>query len=496
MKFRYFRAARFSTLAAVLTTAIAGAPHLYAQTPSQSTPSVANIPRTITLDEAIKEAIARNYTVRNSGNLAKIDSIEVARSMDNAWLPSAAASGSWRYDYSLEPVSARTLSALQTTQTEVQTTTGDSLFVRGVALNAPVVQVITPAGSHSLNWDASASYNIFHGGSDVARIHQSESSEGASGNTFTWTRQKIAFTVTGDFLNVLRTSELLVAADSTLIEGLAQLRLVQGQFQAGVVPIGNVYQQQAVVSQDSLALIQAQNNNENAKTTVLFDINVPPNEYANYTFSAAGIDTSTSPAVRAAVDTTITDAQLNDVINKRPDILSQTQNIQAAGYAIDITRGALLPSLDASAGIGGSGSGTDLFHIPMENGINVGLTLTVPIFDKMQNRLLIQEQEVDVENQRIILEQDVQQLRSDAAQAINNLKSADLALDAGQSALTSADESFRLAAERFRVGAGTEVDVIIAEAAVETARTNWVNAKFNWVLAQRQLAYTLGEWNY
>ncbi len=228
----------------------------------------------------------------------------------------------------------------------------------------------------------------------------------------------------------------------------------------------------------------------------LWDLNVPPNQFQNYSFNVEGIDTSTSMAKRASIDTTVTDAQLNNAIDRRPDILAQEQNIQTDQFGIDVTRGALYPSLDASAGIGGAGSGTNLSGIQMNNGLSVGLSLTVPIFDAMQYRLLIQEDEVGVENDRVTLEQDVQTIRNNATQAVNNLKASELALDAAQSELTSADEGYRLAAEQLRVGAGTEINVIVAEAAVETARVNWVNAKYNWVLAQKQLDYTLGKWNY
>ena len=78
----------------------------------------------------------------------------------------------------------------------------------------------------------------------------------------------------------------------------------------------------------------------------------------------------------------------------------------------------------------------------------------------------------------------------------DNLKATEKSLDASESAFRAALESFRLADEQLRVGAGTEVDVVIAEAALETARTNRVNAKYNWVLAQKQVAYDLGKWNY
>jgi outer membrane protein len=494
MKFRFFHPARVSALATALT--LAGVSHGYAHAPSQSTPSYTNLSTTITLADAIRRAIAENYDVRKAGNTARRNDIEVTRTEDNAWLPSASASGSWGYNYSLEPVSRRTLTILQESNAFVPTTTGDSIFVSGIVPGAATTHVITPAGSHSLRWGASAAYNIYHGGSDVASINAAQARFGASKNLFTWTRQQTAFAVTRDYLTVLDNGELVTAADSTLAEGMAQLRLVQGKYQAGVVPIGNVYQQEAIVANDSVSMIQARNNYQNARAQVLYDLNVPPNAYSNYSFVVDGIDTSTSPATRAAVDTSIAAAQLDQAINNRPDILAQENTIQATLFGVDITRGALLPSLDASAGISGAGSNTDLTKIQIVNGLNVGLTLSVPIFDQFQNELIIQEKEVDVENDRIDLENDVQTIRNQATQYVNNLKAADQALDATASELNSAEESLRLASEQLRVGAGTEVNVIIAESAVETARVNWVNAKYNWVLAQRQLAYTLGQWNY
>ncbi len=468
----------FSSLAAAQVTSSGGAG------PSQSTPSASAVPQTLTLDAAITAAIQRNYTIRTAANTSRRDELEVNRSKSNL-LPSVNASGSWGYNYSLAPLATRTYIA-----------GGDTVLISGVPYGVPVNQVITPAGSHSLSYNAGASFNIFNGGSDAARINAAEASLEGSRNTLQWTRQEIAFNVTSAFLNVLRTNELVDAANKTLAEGLAQFDLIHGKYQAGVVPIGQVYQQQAIVGQDSLGLIQAQNNYENAKADVLFLLNVSPNEYNNYSFSVAGIDTSISPAARAEVDMNVTNTRLNGVIDNRPDILAERQTIQALEYNIDITRGALLPRLDATAGFGGSGADADLTRVHIDNRLNAGLTLSIPIFDKMQNRLAIEEQEVDVETQRIQLEQAVQQIRSDAAKAVNNLQAASKALDATETGMTAADESLRLAQERMRVGAGTQVDVIIAEAASETARTNRVNAKYNYVLAQRQLAYTLGQWKY
>jgi outer membrane protein len=445
--------------------------------PSRSTPSTTTVPNVITLDDAIQEALVRNYTIVTTANSQRRNEIEVSRSEDNL-LPSAQASGSYNYTYSLQPVGDRT------------TTIYDPLT------GLPVQTVTTAAGSSSLSYSGTADFNIFNGGADAARIRAAHASLNSATGTLEWTRQQIAFNVTSDYLNALRNNELVDAARKSLDEANAQLTLVRGEYDAGTVPIGQVYQQQAVVGQDQLLLIQAENNYENAKAALLFQLNVPPNQYNNYGFTVAGIDTSTSVATRAAIDTNITDARIDSVINSRPDIIAQQYNVESLIDQVAITRGALLPSLNASAGIEGSGVDPNAFKIQMDNRLVAGLSLTIPLFDRMQNRLLIQEQEVDIETQRINLQQDVQQIRSDAAVAVNNMRSADLALDASDISLTAAEESLRLATERLRVGAGTQVDVIIAEAAVETARTNRVNAKYNFVQAQRQLQYTLGEWHY
>jgi outer membrane protein len=442
----------------------------------------ADVPHTLTLDAAIKAAIDRNYDVRRAGNTSRRSEIEVTRSKD-AFLPSASASGNYGYTYSLAPLSART-----------QISGGDTLSINGVSFAQPMREVILPAGSHSLSWDAGANFNIYNGGADIARVRAAEASLEGSRDQFTWSRQEIAYSTISSYINVLRTKELVASAQQSLAEALAQLELIRGKYQAGVVPIGQVYQQQAVVGQDSLSLIQARNNFENAKTDVLFLLNVPPTDFSQYTFTVGGVDTSV--ATKNIVDTTLPIAAIDEAAQNRPDIQAQRMAIEAQGHDIDITRAALLPRLDASAGIGGSGANEELSKIHVSNRLNAGLSLNIPIFDRMQNRLLIEEQEVDLENQRIELERTTQQMRSDAAKAVNNLHAASEALSATQTAVTAANESLRLAQERMRVGAGTQVDVVIAEAAVETARTNYVNAKFNYVLAQRQLAFTLGPWNY
>jgi outer membrane protein len=442
---------------------IAAIPFLSQQATAQTG---ANEKNTLTLDQAIRTAMDKNYSVRALDYGVRRSELEVDRAKA-ALLPDASASAGYGYNYSLNSEERRTT------------------FLG-----------VTPPGNNSFRYNVGAGLNLFNGGSDAARIRSSEFALEASRMGLQWTRQQIAFAVTGAYVDALRTRELVTAAEKTRAESRAQLERVKGLNAAGSVPIAQVYQQEAVVGQNELSVIQAENNYANAKADLLVLLDIDPNDHASYGVSLAGIDTTTTNARQTSVRASITDAAIAKVLEGRPDLAAARARVKAAQEQIAMTRGALLPRLDFDLGVSGSGSNEDLFRAQASNGLSTGLTLSIPIFDRMQNRISIEQQELDIEADLVRIREQEQGIRSDVARAANNLRSSEQALEASERALRSAEESLRLAQERLRVGAGIQLDVIVAQAQVETARTNRVNAIYNYVLAAEQIEYTLGQWNY
>ena len=58
--------------------------------------------------------------------------------------------------------------------------------------------------------------------------------------------------------------------------------------------------------------------------------------------------------------------------------------------------------------------------------------------------------------------------------------------------IVQSEEELRLAQERFRVGAGTTLDIIVAQANVSNARGQEVQAKCDFLIAQAQLHRAVG----
>ncbi len=426
--------------------------------------------REVTLDEAIRIALDKNYSAKNA-NL-DLDKAEYTRSKagDNL-LPSV--SGTAGYGLT------KPLTASQSIDE---------------ALNGTPAHLQDP--THRFNYSISAFFNVFNGGFDAANIRSADYQLDAARYNLKWARQSVAFNTTASYVNALRTKELLKSASVTYSQDSALLVRVRAQYQAGATAVNAVYQQEAIVGQDELSRIQAKNNYDNAIADLLFTLDLPPNTYSDFDVSLKGIDTSIA-AIRSRVSgLEATPSTLNDLLQHREDLAAQRSTILAQEEGIAITRSALLPSLDVSAGVGGAGSNTDIGHIPFFNNFTAGLTLNVPIFDKMQNRLQIDIEKVQLEQSRVVLDQAEQQFRSDIAKAKNNLSASEQALDASNRALISAEESLRGAVERLKVGAGIQVEVVVAEAQAQTARVNKINAMFNYLLAEKQLEYLLGRTNY
>lgn len=420
----------------------------------------------ITLDQAIRIALEKNYTTRTASNDLAVSQYERDKAGDNL-LPTALATASYGYSHSL-------------TAQQVNIFTGQ-----------------TPdPNSHSLRYNVGASFNIYNGGFDAANIRSSDYSLDAAKYNLKWVRQQLAFNVVSAYITALRTKELMNSAEKTLAESKSQLDRLNGLYSAGSVPVGQVYQQEALVGQQEVQHIQAQNNFLNAKADLLFLLNVAPDSYSNYDVSVTGIDTSLTSLKSKEATVQPTPSLMNSLLAQREDFLSLRSSILASEAAIGLTRSKLYPSLSASAGIGGLGSDAQIQKIQLFHSLTGGLSLSVPIYDAAQNRLQIDIQEVQLETSKVHLEQSEQQFRSDIAKAQNNLFSSELAVNATASELKSAEESLRSASERLKVGAGIQVDVIVAEAQVQTARADRINAVYNYLLATRQLEYLLGKTNY
>ena len=88
------------------------------------------------------------------------------------------------------------------------------------------------------------------------------------------------------------------------------------------------------------------------------------------------------------------------------------------------------------------------------------------------------------------------QVQVDVKKAMLDYESARKQIDVTEKNIQSAQEDRRIAEEKYNLGAGTLLDLLIANTNYTTAVSNKVNAAYDYLLSKQQLNYVIGAEKY
>jgi outer membrane protein len=222
----------------------------------------------------------------------------------------------------------------------------------------------------------------------------------------------------------------------------------------------------------------------------------------------------------------------NYAIDHRPEIQSAEYRLQSAQKGLSIAKGGLSPSLSLSAGIGTgySGANTIIDGTPMftgftptgdfttagdtvitalfdyktkpkawsdqfsdNNNYSIGISLSIPIFNGLQNytnisqsKIAVQQSEIQLEKQRWSLQQIIEQSYADARSALKQYEATLIQKEALQ-------ESFKYAEERYAAKMITAFEYNDAKTKLSTAQGDLLNAKYNYVFRVKVLDFYFGK---
>ncbi len=345
----------------------------------------------------------------------------------------------------------------------------------------------------STNFSSGASSNItlFDGFSNISNLNQARYNRTSASYSLQNTERTVTTQVYNLYFEVFRRQELLKVSEENLNRSKAQLERIQESHRVGAVPIVDVYRQQVVVGNDELALIQAEQNLENAKSDLVYYIGLNP--IHDYEFDAADVPTTISDD---DIESTMErfrdfDELQRKTIATRPDIEAAQQRVYASESNVTAARGNYWPTV--SVGANYNLTGESFSGIDESRTFRYGIDITIPIFQRFQRSNQVQQARVQVKRAEIEEQELRNQAMLDVRQAYLFLETARKQVEVTRQNIVSAREEQRLAEERYNLGAGTLLDLIIANANLAEAEANNVNAIFSFQLAIRELEYLTGE---
>ncbi|HTK40161.1 MAG TPA: TolC family protein [Gemmatimonadales bacterium] len=283
------------------------------------------------------------------------------------------------------------------------------------------------------------------------------------------------------FFNYIATGALLTAQRASVKDAQANLDAAEARRQVGAATIADVLQARTALSQAQLSLDTLEGSRLTARGALAVSLGLN----ANVPYD---VDSVRSLRPIAAVSDSV-EAIINRAVRERPDLAAARADAAAAQARIREIRGSRLPSITAT----GTAGYTDVVNRGSAGtSYNIGLGLAIPLFNGFGREYSQKQAEyladAAVAQQRSLEQQVTYQVFS----AYYALQTATRRVQTSNDLVASAAQSTEVALARYKAGVGTVLDLLAAQGALASARSQVVQSRLAWYISLAQLAHDAG----
>jgi outer membrane protein TolC len=183
------------------------------------------------------------------------------------------------------------------------------------------------------------------------------------------------------------------------------------------------------------------------------------------------------------------DHAMEVALANRPEMKAQEQRVQVSRLSLSSVKGERLPSLQAQGDYGAIGNQVN----NSTSTYNVGVTMSIPIFDGGQREGRIGESRSHVLQEEIKLDLVTRQITMELREALVTLTSAKEQLRIAKDGLKAAMTELQLARERFRLLSSNSLELSNALFSLVRARDNMIDGLFRANASRVNLARAMGQ---
>ncbi|MFC2123976.1 TolC family protein [Bacteroidota bacterium] len=452
-----------------------------------------------TLEECIEYGLANNLTIKRS-EFSVTDNEILLRQSKAAYYPTLNAGGQYQ-----------------------------NLWGRSID---PTTNLFSTDRIETMGIQGSSSWTLYQGRSIRNSVKQNRVDLQGSEYDLQRVKNDIMLDVTTGFLTLILNTELFENAKVQLETTKAQLETTSKQVRAGALPMSSELDLIAQVESNEVAVINADNDVRLAKLNLQQTMLMPSGEEFDVDIPEIELDIL-EPVLLSS------EQIYQESINIMPQIKSAEKSVESADLGIKIAHGLLEPRVYAQANIYTNYSSvtssrrynydsngdpiyievplgyyynpsgipepvyTQIQEFETSEGIgpqlndnisqSVALTLSIPIFNGLQNRTYYQRAKIQSNQARTYSEEAKLALRQSIELAYNNASAASKSYNASLKQVASLEESFRAAEKSYNLGAMNIYDYQVASNNLFRARSDLLRAKYNYIFTVKVLDFYLGK---
>ncbi|TZF84711.1 TolC family protein [Pedobacter sp. BS3] len=347
-------------------------------------------------------------------------------------------------------------------------------------------------GTSSANVNGSAgistSWTLYNGGYLRNDIRQKDLSVQSSNLSVLEAGNSISVQIVQAYLNILLDKETILYAEDLVATSKTQVSQMQQQYNVGAVAKKDLVQLSAQLANDQYTLTTAQNAERQDKLNLKQLLQLPTGQ----SFDIVKPDSAIALAAIPSLNEVLTLA-----LNTRPEMQNSKLGVDIAQLDLAKARAGYKPTISLGGGIGtsyGNNSSYNAFNQLNDNFYQqIGITASIPIFTRKQNktneakaRINVSQAELDYQNTKTVLSQEVEQ-------AFINAQNAGNQYTASLEQLKYTQEAYRIAGEELRVGASNTVEYVQQKNLYIQALQAYTQAKYNALLSLKIYEFYKGE---
>jgi len=416
----------------------------------------------LTLNKAIEITLEKNQDIKQVSNQVQLGKVTVRQKKLNFY-PQLQLSSSFTQQYSKS----------------ADTTTNE----------------YTGHDSRSLNFSLSSTLNLFNGFYDKASLQKSKLELKSQLQNLSRSKEAAVFETIQSYIQAVLAEEYVKVEQENLAAQEMQLELIQDFFNAGKRPITDLYQQKAEISKSRYQLLEAERNFEVNKLSLMQIMGLQPiSDYYIAHLDINGLMTDLS-----TLNTEDENKRIGAAMANRKDLKAQKMQVKAAKKAVKVAQAGFWPTLSLFADLGTNYNSTieyaNFSNQFFDNNLNasIGLSLTVPVFDKGAAKTNTVSARIEVKNQELVLEKMENQISIEVQQAIKDLQTAKRQVGVAEAQLSYAKSALESIEARYKVQASTMVELTQARATYLEASYNNIKAKYNLLIQAITTAFYGGD---
>ena len=350
----------------------------------------------------------------------------------------------------------------------------------------------TGATTTNTSFSIGAGMNLFDGMARPNNVKLSQLNLDAALADLERARDDIRVSVAKAYVQVLYDYDIVDVAKDQLKLDQAQVERLQAMVENGKASQAELSQQKATLAQSDFTLVQAENNLRNALLDLSQLLDFPNADG----FSIVKPEIAVGDHLLARPEDIYADA-----VEQRPGVKAEQIRLNGSDLSIKIAKAGFSPTLSLSGGMGTSYYTNtrslypqDGFWQQLSHNFSpyVGLSLSVPIFDRFSARNNVRTARLNQTLQQITLDKAKQSLYKEIQQAHANALAAEAKYRSASEAATASEDAFILAQAKYENGKATVTEYNEARTRLAKARSDKAQAACEYLFQSRLLDFYRG----